>query len=90
MGRHFSALPQHLLQKIDAEPKMDLRPIHAVLGEQNTPILEPTRVSRFRLIRALQAKYGPAFKALPGVQHAINHFDSESSYFQKLKKVRMG
>jgi hypothetical protein len=68
---------------------MNLKPIHAVLGEENTPMLEPTRLGRFRLIRALQSKYGPAFKSLPGVQGAINHFDSEVNYFQKLKKARM-
>lgn len=68
-------------------PAMDTGPIEAVLGDE-MPELSPTPLGRLRLVNALRSKFGPGFRNHPSASKALSHFDSERSYFEKLRQAR--
>jgi hypothetical protein len=70
-------------------PEMNLVPIKEVLGE-DTPEITPTPLGRFRLVSALRNKFGDNYRNIPSARKALDHFDDEHDYFQKLRRIQGG
>lgn len=68
-------------------PQMDTAPIEAVLGD-DMPEISPTPLGRLRLVTALKSKFGPGYRNVPQASKALDHFDTEKAYFEKLRQVR--
>lgn len=66
--------------------KMDTDPIRRLLGE-DMPDITPTPLGRFRLISALKSKFGPSYRNYPQASEVLSHFDSEMSYFSKIREM---
>lgn len=64
MGRHGS----------DSAGELTLSDLPDLLGEA-LPDLPKNAVGRFRLLRSLKARFGPNFRALPGVSNLLREFD---------------
>lgn len=71
---------------------MHLSRLHEVLGEA-TPELPRSPVGRHRLVMALNQRFGPNFRSLPGVKELMGQFDSEIEFEKqcaKLKSIKLG
>lgn len=67
--------------------KMELSRLHEVLGEA-TPELPRNPVGRHRLIRALNQRFGPNFRSLPGVGDLVKQFDTEIDFERKVARIK--
>lgn len=79
-------------QESRAFPKMNMKPIFDALGD-NTPKItnemgHPTPLGRYRLVQALQNKFGGNYRIHPVASKALEHFDTEHQYFSKLRMLR--
>jgi len=71
---------------------LSLDQLPTILGD-SMPELPRTNVGRFRLIRALQQRYGKNFRSLPGVSGLIKEFDQDmetEDKINKMKKIKLG
>lgn len=66
---------------------MELSRLHEVLGEA-TPELPRDAVGRHRLIRALNQRFGPNFRSLPGVKNLVGQFDTEIEFEKRCQRLR--
>lgn len=76
----------------NAQSGMRLAQLGEILGT-STPELPRNQIGRFRLIRALQQRFGHSFRSLPGVSGIIKEFDNElddANRIDKLSKVKYG
>lgn len=69
-----------LMKHVKSAPKLELGPINNVLKPEEMPAMSPSVVGRMRLVKALRNRYGSDYKNRPGVQQAIDHFDSQMRY----------
>ncbi len=71
-----------------AENDFDLSDLPDLLGEK-MPELPKNRLGRFRLLNALQLRFGPGFRNIPGIKKILSQFDShvetENTIRQNLK-----
>ena len=58
-----------------------------LLGEA-MPDLPKDAVGRYRLLRSLKARFGPNFRALPGVDGLLKEFDSVLETERKLASLK--
>lgn len=58
-----------------------------ILGE-SMPELPRNNVGRFRLVRALQQRFGKNFRSLPGVSNLIKEFDSDMEFEDKISRMK--
>jgi hypothetical protein len=76
------------------KPQMNLDPIRKVLGDKMPQITNsdghPTPLGRFRLVSALRNQFGDSYSNIPSARSALDHFDSEHEYFQKLRRIQGG
>jgi hypothetical protein len=72
-----------------AEPKLNLAPIQDALGDE-MPEISPTPLGRYRLVTALQYKFGNNYRNIPKARAALEHFDSEHEFFQKYRRIKAG
>jgi hypothetical protein len=72
-----------------AASKTELRLSHLpdILGEA-MPELPRDPVGRHRLIRALQQRFGPNFRSLPGLKNLIKEFDDDLDFEKKVAKMK--
>jgi len=66
---------------------MQLSRLHEVLGDA-MPELPRNAVGRHRLIRALNQRFGPNFRSLPGVKDLVGQFDDEVAFEERIGKVK--
>ena len=66
---------------------MKLSNLKDILGEK-MPDLPMNAVGRFRLVKALQQRFGSGFRSIPGVSNIIKDFDEEVSFSDTV--ARMG
>lgn len=67
-----------------------LKDLSNILGD-SMPDLPKNQVGRFRLVRALQQRFGSGFRNLPGVSDVVKEFDSDIEFektIMKLKKLK--
>lgn len=70
-----------------AQQGMQLSRLHEVLGD-SMPDLPRNAVGRHRLIRALNQRFGPNFRSLPGIQDLVGQFDHEVSFEERVAKIK--
>jgi hypothetical protein len=71
----------------DKKESLRLDDLSDILGEA-MPELPKNNVGRFRLIRALQQRFGRNFKTLPGVKNLLHEFDEDVKYEQVMNKLK--
>lgn len=67
--------------------KLSLSQLPSILGDA-MPDLPRNQVGRHRLVSALHQRFGPNFRALPGVSNLINEFDSDIALEDKIAQLR--
>lgn len=65
---------------------LELRHLPQILGE-GMPELPRNEVGRFRLVRALQQRFGDNFRSLPGVSDLVKQFDNEVELETKIARI---
>jgi hypothetical protein len=66
---------------------MKLANLGDILGEKMQE-MPRTAVGRFRLVKALQQRYGDGFRNIPGVKGLIKEFDDEIEFDGVLSKMK--
>lgn len=66
---------------------MKLANLSEILGEKMQE-MPRTAVGRFRLVKALQQRYGDGFRNIPGVSGIIKEFDEEIEFDGVLSKMK--
>lgn len=66
---------------------LELRHLPQILGDA-MPDLPRNQVGRFRLIKALQQRFGDNFRSLPGVSGLVKQFDSEIDFEDRVEKIK--
>ena len=66
---------------------LKLSNIHQILGDA-TPELPFNSVGRHRLVRALQQRFGPNFRSLPGIKGLIKEFDDNLAFEDKIRSMK--
>jgi hypothetical protein len=80
---------RELMGKKGADEGLSLSNLPDILGD-SMPELPKDNVGRFRLIRALQQRFGKGFRSMPGVSGLIKEFDDDIQFegiVGKMKKV---
>lgn len=75
-----------------ASKGITLEDLPELFGEA-MPDLPKNAVGRYRLLRSLKARFGPNFRALPGVSSVLKEFDNEvarEERIAKIKQVKLG
>lgn len=67
--------------------KLTMDELPSILGE-SMPELPKNNIGRFRLIRALQQRFGKNFRTLPGVNDLVKEFDSQCDYETRIAKLK--
>jgi len=67
---------------------MSLTNIGDILGEK-LPELPKTSVGRFRLIKALQQRFGNGYRNIPGVGNIIKEFDEDIRFNGQVGKMKL-
>ena len=70
-----------------AGPKLRLTDLPDILGDA-MPELPKNSVGRFRLMRALQQRFGRNFRSLPGVGDLMKEFDSEIDFEHTVNRMQ--
>lgn len=65
---------------------LSLDDLPSILGDA-MPELTPNSTGRFRLIRALQQRFGNNFRKLPGVKGLIEQFDDDIEHHELIGKL---
>lgn len=65
---------------------LSLKQLPLILGDA-MPELPKNSVGRHRLVRALQQRFGPNFRSLPGVSGLIKEFDSDCEFETRIQKI---
>ncbi len=65
-----------LLGKAGSKADLSLKDLPMILGEK-MPELPRDRIGKFRLIQALQVRFGDGFRNLPMIKGILNEFDQE-------------
>lgn len=66
---------------------LSLKMLPEILGDA-MPELPRSAIGRHRLIRALQQRFGPNFRSLPGVMGLVKEFDSEAKFEKEVDTIR--
>ena len=66
---------------------LSLADLPEILGEA-MPDLPKDAVGRYRLVRSLKARFGPNFRALPGVTNVLKEFDREIEFESRISKIK--
>lgn len=67
--------------------KLSLDSLHEILGDA-MPELPKNAVGRYRLVRSLKARFGPNFRALPGVGDLVKEFDGHVETEKQIERIR--
>lgn len=65
---------------------LSLEHLPQILGDA-MPELPRNAVGRIRLIRSLKARFGPNFRALPGVSNIVRDFDQAIVHEGRIAKI---
>lgn len=66
---------------------LSLSNLHEILGNA-MPELPRDQVGRHRLVRALNQRFGPNFRSLPGIKNLISEFDGEINFEARLQQLK--
>lgn len=79
MGKHAGG-------KASASKGLSLGDLPMILGDA-LPELPKNSVGRFRLVRALQQRFGKNFRSLPGVENLVKEFDQDIKHHELMGKL---
>jgi len=68
--------------------EMSLTNIGDILGEK-LPELPKNSVGRFRLVKALQQRFGDGFRNIPGVSNILKDFDEDIRFDSQISKMKL-
>lgn len=71
----------------DRAGRLSLGQLPEILGDA-MPELPRTAVGRHRLIRALQQRFGPNFRSLPGIKDLVEEFDKDIEFERKIAQMK--
>ena len=86
MATKKASLAELMGSKAAGSGGLSLKQLPDVLGDA-MPELPKNAVGRYRLIRALQQRFGDNFRALPGVSGLVKEFDSAIDLENKIQKI---
>lgn len=86
MATKKASLAELMGSKAAGSGGLSLKQLPEVLGDA-MPELPRNAVGRYRLIRALQQRFGDNFRALPGVSSVVKEFDDEVDLDNKIAKI---
>lgn len=86
-ARNRKASLSELMGADASSGQLSLKHLPTVLGEA-MPELPRNAVGRHRLIRALQQRFGPNFRSLPGIKNLISEFDYDVGTEDKVRKIQ--
>lgn len=86
MATKKASLAELMGSKAAGSGGLSLKQLPEVLGDA-MPELPRNAVGRYRLIRALQQRFGDNFRALPGVSGLVKEFDNEIAFENKVQKI---
>lgn len=66
--------------------KLSLDDLPMILGDA-LPEMPKNSVGRFRLVRALQQRFGKNFRSLPGVNDLVKDFDADIKHHELMGKL---
>ncbi len=66
---------------------LNLSHLPKILGDA-MPDLPRNEVGRYRLVKALQQRFGDNFRSLPGVSGLVHQFDGEIELEDKINRIR--
>ncbi len=69
-----------------ASGTLTLEHLPQILGDA-MPELPKNAVGRIRLIRSLKGRFGPNFRALPGVSNIVKDFDDSVAHEARIQKI---
>lgn len=69
-----------------ASADLSLGNLPEILGDA-MPELPRNPVGRHRLIRALQQRFGPNFRSLPGIKNLVAEFDKDLAFERKVAEI---
>ena len=78
-----------LLGGASSKQNLGLKDLPQILGEK-MPDLPKNRIGKFRLINALQQRFGPGFKNVPMVSGIIKEFDQQINDENVIKANKKG
>lgn len=81
-----ASLAELMGSKAASSGGLSLSQLPDILGDA-MPELPRNAVGRFRLIQALQQRFGDNFRALPGVKNIVKEFDDEVAYEGRIAKI---
>ena len=70
-----------------ANGRLELRHLPQILGD-SLPDLPRNSLGRYRLMTALQQRFGDNFRALPGVAGLVEQFDKEVDFEDRIEKIK--
>lgn len=71
------------------QSNLGLKDLPTILGEK-MPDLPKNRIGKFRLVNALQQRFGPGFRNIPHVNNIIKEFDQHVSDENVIKANKKG
>lgn len=78
-----------LMGKAGSEMEMSLKDLPKILGEK-MPELPRNRIGKFRLVNALQQRFGPGFKNIPMIKDILHEFDEEVDLENTIRANKKG
>lgn len=78
-----------LLGSAGDKKELGLEDLPQILGEK-MPDLPKTRIGKFRLINALQNRFGNGFRNIPMVGKIIKQFDDEIEFENTIRRNKKG
>lgn len=70
-----------------AQGGLSLADLPKLLGD-GMPDLPRNEIGRFRLIKALQQRFGQSYRQLPGVKNIIKDFDDDVAFEGKVQAMK--
>jgi hypothetical protein len=78
-----------LLGSAASEQDLSLKDLPKLLGEK-MPDMPKNRIGKFRLLNALQQRFGPGYKNIPMVGKIIKEFDDEVEVENVIRRNKKG
>jgi len=78
-----------LLGKSAEKKDLNLEDLPEILGEK-MPELPKNRIGKFRLINALQMRFGNGYRNIPMVSKIIKQFDDEINFENTIRRNKKG
>ena len=87
MATKKASLAELMGSKAAGSGGLSLKQLPDVLGDA-MPELPRNAVGRYRLIRALQQRFGDNFRALPGVSGLVKEFDEDIKFESRVNMLK--